>query len=218
MGRLTKEEQKRRAELLAKGLKICNKCHKVLPLEQFGKCKTNKDGLQYKCKECDKQQTKQYYQENKEERLQYMQQYYQEHKEEYKQYKKQYYQQYQQTPQGQVAYFNAYAKRRKREETQGAGITKEQWLEMMNFFDWKCAYSGVLVSTKNNRSIDHIIPIVKGGEHQVWNCVPMDKSLNSSKRDKDIMEWYTVQEFYSKERLDKILAWQEYAYNKWSVK
>ena len=90
MAGITKEEQKRRAELLSKGLKVCNKCHKVLPLEQFGKCKTNKDGLQYKCKECDKQQTKQYYQEHKEERLQYQNQYHQEHKEKILQYHKQY--------------------------------------------------------------------------------------------------------------------------------
>ena len=68
MGRITKEEQKRRAELLAKGLKICNKCHKVLPLEQFGKCKTNKDGLQYKCKKSNKKKTKQKYKEKKKER------------------------------------------------------------------------------------------------------------------------------------------------------
>ena len=283
---LTKEEQKRRAELLAKGLKVCNKCGRELPVEQFSKRKRSKDGLQNTCKECVsqyqqenkekiQQQKQQYYQETKEERLQYMQQYrqenkeeiaeqrkqyYQKHKEEKRQYNKQYYQEnkeeilqyakqygkqyyqenkekiaqynkkwqkehkeehaehmkkYKQTPQGQIAYFNVYGKRRKREEAQGNGITKDQWLEMMHFFDWKCAYSGVLVNTKNNRSIDHITPLAKGGEHEIWNCVPMDKSLNISKQDKDIMEWYTAQDFYSKERLDKILAWQEYAYNKY---
>lgn len=227
MGRPTKEEQKRKDELLAKGFKVCYKCGRELPVEQFSKCESNKDGLNCKCKECDTQQVKQYYQEHKEKLLQYKQQYYQEHKEEKQQYNKQYHQenkeqilqykkQYDQTPQGQIVAFNAQAKRRKREETQGAGITKEQWLEMMNFFEWKCAYSGILVNTKNNRSIDHIIPLVKDGEHEVWNCVPMDKSLNKSKQDKDMMEWYTAQEFYSKERLDKILAWQQYAYNKWS--
>ena len=242
MARLTKEEQKRREELLAKGLKVCNKCGRELPVEQFSKCERNKDGLQNKCKECNRQyheehkeekqqyqrqynqenkeKIQQYRQEHKEEIQQYQQQYdkqyYQEHKQENKEKRQQYYKQYKQTPQGQVAYFNAYAKRRKHEEAQGNGITKEQWLEMMQFFDFKCAYSGVLVNTKNNRSIDHIIPLAKGGEHEVWNCVPMDKSLNTSKRDKDMLEWYTVQDFYDEERLDKINEWQQYAYNKWS--
>lgn len=196
MAGITKEEQKRRAELLARGLKVCNKCGRELPVEQFSKNKRSKDGLQNKCKECETQYKQQHYQEHKEEILQYHIQYYQ-------------------TPQGQLALFNGYAKRRKREELQGAGINKEQWLEMMQFFEWKCAYSGVLVNTKNNRSIDHITPLAGGGEHEIWNCVPMDKSLNTSKQDKDMMEWYTAQEFYSKEKLDKILAWQQYAYNKW---
>ena len=235
---LTKEERKRRAELLARGLKVCSKCGRVLPIEQFSKDKNRKDGLYGRCKKCGKQYNqenkekkqqynKQYYQENKEQRLQYQNQYYQDNSEKRQQYDKQYYQehklekqqhqqQYNQTPQGQIVRFNGYAKRRKREEAQGNGITKEQWLEMMQFFDWKCAYSGVSLSIKKNRSIDHIIPLVKGGEHEVWNCVPMDKRLNKSKQDKDIMEWYTAQDFYSKERLDKILAWQQYAYNKWS--
>ena len=233
MGRITKEEQKRRAELLAKGLKVCNNCGRELPVEQFSKRTASKDGLRSKCKECDNinakqnyeehkeeklQYSKQYYQEHKEEKQQYQQQYYQENKEEIQQHKKQYNKQYYQTPQGQIVVFNYCTKRRQRKEEQGAGINKEQWLEMMNFFDWKCAYSGILVNTKNNRSIDHIIPIVKGGEHEVWNCVPMDKNLNRSKKDKDMMEWYTAQDFYDEEKLDKIYEWQQYAYNKWSVK
>lgn len=212
MGRLTKEEQKRRAELLARGLKICNECHEVLPIEQFSKCTANNDGLQNKCRECNNISSKQYYEENKEERQQHDKQYYEENKEK----RQQHYQQYHQTPQGQIVAFNNNTKRRKREEEQGAGINKEQWLEMMNFFNWKCAYSGKSLGVKNNRSIDHIIPLVKGGEHEVWNCVPMDKSLNSSKNDTDIMEWYTAQDFYDEERLDKIYEWQQYAYNKWS--
>ena len=28
-------------------------------------------------------------------------------------------------------------------------------------------------------------------------------------------EWYKTKEFYSEERLQKILEWQEYAYQKW---
>ena len=213
---LTKEERKRRAELLAKGLKVCSKCGRVLPLEQFSKRIASKDGLNSKCRECDRQMVKQYYEEHKEERQQYQQQYQQQYDQEHKEEKQQYMQQYRQTPQGQVVTFNYCAKRRKRKKTQGDGITKEQWLEMMQFFDFKCAYSGILVNTKNNRSIDHITPLARGGEHEVWNCVPMDKSLNRSKKDKDIMEWYTAQDFYDEERLDKILEWQQYAYNKWS--
>ncbi len=36
-------------------LKECNKCHQVKDTKEFSKCKVNKDGLQYKCKQCDKE-------------------------------------------------------------------------------------------------------------------------------------------------------------------
>ena len=72
---LTKEEQKRRAELLAKGLKVCYKCGRELPVEQFSKCKSNKDGLNNKCKECDNKHVNQYNQQHKEEKQQYQRQY-----------------------------------------------------------------------------------------------------------------------------------------------
>ena len=49
-------------------------------------------------------------------------------------------------------YFNSNAKRRFNEDTQGNGITKEQWYECFNFFNWECAYSGIQLD-KDNRII-----------------------------------------------------------------
>ena len=112
--------------------------------------------------------------------------------------------------------FNYTVKKRKIKENQGSGITKDQWLEMMEFFDWKCAYSGISLS-KDNRTIDHIFPLSKGGEHEVWNCVPMYANYNYSKYTNDMLEWYIQQEFYSEERLNKIYEWIEYAKNKWDI-
>ena len=200
MPRITKEKQKRKDELLAKGLKECGTCGRVLPVEQFNINKSAKDGLTCKCKQCYKQyyqenteeikqRNKQYQQEHKEAYRQYHKQYYRENKEELKQYQQQYDKQHYQTPQGQVVKFNHTTKRRQNEEEQGTGINKEQWLEMMNFFDWKCAYSGVSLS-KNNRSIDHIIPLSKGGEHEIWNMAPMLANYNFSKQAKNMMVWY----------------------------
>ena len=108
MAGITKEEQKRRDELLAKGLKVCSKCGRVLPVEQFSKDKNRKDGFNNQCKECVAQYTKQYDREHKEERQQYNKQYYQETKEE----RQQYHQQYHQTPQGQIVSFNSRCRRR----------------------------------------------------------------------------------------------------------
>ena len=97
-----------------------------------------------------------------------------------------------------------------------SGITTEQWREMMNFFDWKCAYSGIILF-KDTKSIGHIVPINKGGTNEIWNLVPMYRPYNSSKYGKDMLKWYKQQDFFSEERLAKIYEWQEYALNKWGA-
>ena len=175
--------------------------------------------------EANKEQQKQYREANRNKIAEYKKQYREANKEKMTEQRKQRYQgnkekelernkQYRQTPQGQVALFNGHQRRRTKEEQQGTGITKDQWLELMSFFDWKCAYSGETLS-KDTRSIDHIVPLNSGGDNMIWNCVPMTRSLNSSKNSKDMLEWYRGQDFYSEARLAKIYEWQEYARKKW---
>ena len=85
----------------------------------------------------------------------------------------------------------------------------------MSFFGWRCAYSGEVL-TKDNRTIDHIVPLNSNGDNIIWNCVPMTRSLNSSKRDKDMLEWYREQDCFSEARLAKIYEWKEHARNKYN--
>ena len=113
-------------------------------------------------------------------------------------------------------YINSIARRR--EVVNNGEITKEQWLEMMNFFDWKCAYSGEKMEsnkTTNGRTIDHIIALDNGGENEPWNIIPMKKGYNTSKHTKNMLEWYLEQPFFSIDRLTKIYEWRIYAYWKW---
>ena len=156
---------------------------------------------------------KQYYKDNKDKHSEYMKQWYEDNKDKVREYGKK----YRDSPQGQAVSFNRSCRRRTKEQNQGNGINKMQWLEMMKYFNWECAYSGETLKD-NTRSIDHIKPLVKGGEHEVWNTVPMYRPYNSSKRDKKMEDWYQEQDFYSEERLKKIYEWQEYAYNKYSKK
>ena len=158
-----------------------------------------------------KEYSKQYKKQNKEAIKEYIKQYREQNKEVIKEYKKQ----YRQSPQGQVVKFNSSNRRRAKKQNQGNGITKEQWMECMSFFNWRCAYSGELVSKQETRTIDHIVPINKGGCNEIWNVVPAYRNYNSSKQDKDLLEWYKKQPYFSEERLNKIYEWQEYAYQKW---
>ena len=153
---------------------------------------------------------KRYNKENKEKYNDYQKKYREEHRDYYNEYQKKY---NKENPQNT---FNNSVKRRKKENIQGDGISKEQWLEMMNFFEWTCAYSGEYIGgDSNKRTIDHIVALDNGGEHEIWNCVPMIKSYNSSKHTKDMLDWYLQQEYFDIDRLTKIYEWRVYAYWKW---
>jgi 5-methylcytosine-specific restriction endonuclease McrA len=54
-------------------------------------------------------------------------------------------------------------------------------------FEGRCAYCNAPATTW-----DHIVPISKGGETAPWNVVPACHSCNSSKKDRDVMEWLEV--------------------------
>ena len=155
-----------------------------------------------------KEHKKEYYKNNVEYFKEQRKEYYQAHKDQEKEYNKEY------RKNNPDKVFNQNNKRRQREKLQGMGIIKEQWLDMMQYFDFKCAYSGKSLN-KDNRSIDHIKPLIKGGLNEIFNCVPCDRSINSSKNDKDFMEWYKQQEFYDELRLNKIYEWKQYCLEKY---
>ena len=114
--------------------------------------------------------------------------------------------------------FNDSTKRRDKIENQGNGITKEQWLEMMNFFNFRCAYSDEYIGgNSDKRTIDHIVALDNGGEHEIWNLVPMYQPYNSGKKNNNMLEWYLQQEYFDIDRLTKIYEWRIYAYWKWGV-
>lgn len=170
---------------------------------------------------------KRYYEENKEEMLKKMKEYKENNKEELKEKCKEYYKnnkeerlkyQKQWAKENPDKIFNNRLKYRGLKENQGSGISKNQWYEMMNFFGWCCAYSGIFIGGEENeeiRSIDHIIPISLGGLNEPWNCIPMYRYYNQSKYTNDMITWYKQQDFFDIDRLMKIYEWQEYAFEKW---
>ena len=157
-----------------------------------------------------------YFEQNRENNKEYYKEYrkewYNNNKEHVKEYNKEYSKEYRKN--NPHIFFNASSRRREKLESQGRGITKEQWFEMMEFFNWGCAYSGIQL-TKENRSIDHIVALDNNGENEPWNCVPMYLNYNSSKKDNYVLDWYMQQEYFNIERLTKIYEWRIYAYEKW---
>ena len=212
-------------------MRKCSKCGEILHISRFHKDKNGKYKTRPDCKECSRKYQKEYnknnkekiskrkhiwYEENKDDILKRSKERYEKNKDEILEKQKEYNKKWAKNNPEKI--FNKSNKRRNKEESQGNGITKEQWYEMMNFFEWKCAYSGEKMesnNTTNGRTIDHIIALDNGGENESWNCIPMKKGYNTSKHTKDMLEWYLEQPFFSIERLTKIYEWRIYAYWKW---
>ena len=83
--------------------------------------------------------------------------------------------------------------------------TPDEWHEKVAEYDFSCAYCGATVSI----TCDHIVPLSKGGRNIIDNIVPACLSCNSSKNASDVIEWYTRQNFFSKDRLIKIIGGDE---------
>ena len=184
--------------------KICNKCNEEKPNtnEYFAFSNKPKGLLKSSCKMCDKE----YYKKNRDKIINQYKEYYRNNKEAVSMYKKEY---YKDNKDKMVFYAN---KRRCIEIGNGGNYTKEQWKETLEYFDYKCAYTGECI--KDNLNIEHIIPVSKGGTNYIWNLVPSTPQANISKKDRDIEEWYRKQPYFSEERLDKIYKYVEYMKSK----
>ena len=217
-------------------VRVCTKCKRILIAHEINFRRNSKKNNKFRasCIKCEKEyyennkdnikkKRKERYKNNKEKENKRNKEYYENHKDDIKIYQKQYREDNKKhiseskkiwNKNNPDKLFNSHCKRRIKEESQGNGFTKEQWFEMMNFFNWECAYSGIQL-TKEDRSIDHVVALDNDGENEIWNCVPMYTNYNSSKKVKDILEWYMQQPFFSIDRLTKIYEWRIYAYEKW---
>lgn len=70
--------------------------------------------------------------------------------------------------------------KRRQLEFKGSGITNQQWNELLREYNFRCAYCGI----QTNMTIDHVIPLSKGGEHSIENIVPSCAECNSHKHTK----------------------------------
>lgn len=62
-------------------------------------------------------------------------------------------------------------------------VTAEDWLEIVRQHKNRCHYCG----KKRVLTLDHVIPLSKGGLHVIENIVPACRSCNSKKKDKMIL-------------------------------
>lgn len=74
---------------------------------------------------------------------------------------------------------------RRRTRKKNNGIYKITQRELDRLYASPCAYCG----SRENITLDHVVPISKGGTHGVGNIVPACRFCNFSKRDRLLIEW-----------------------------
>lgn len=72
----------------------------------------------------------------------------------------------------------------RRRELYGASeFTQEDWNSILDYFNYSCAYC---LRLDVELTMDHMVPVSRGGEHTKENIVPSCKSCNSTKGDRSI--------------------------------
>ena len=142
--------------------KFCFGCKLVLEKQFFGKDKTRIDGLRSNCKKCSIKSVQKWQNKNPDK-------------------KKIYNKNYKQNNKFKVNETNA-RRRAVRKNAQSFFISKKDFRKLKSGFCFSCG-------AKTELSIDHIIPLNRGGTHGIGNLQILCISCNASKQDMFFAEW-----------------------------
>lgn len=185
--------------------KRCPKCQETKPIEEFNKDKTTKDGYYCWCRECHTNAVVKCKKEHREQYLEYQKKYRGEHSEYHKKYyernrdqilkvnrkyQKEHPEQnraknakYLKTEKGKASQAGKDFKRRSRLKTCLNDFTLLQWEQIKKDQNYTCLHCGKQ-EPAIKLTMDHIIPVSKGGHHTASNIQGLCLSCNSKKRTK----------------------------------
>jgi 5-methylcytosine-specific restriction endonuclease McrA len=173
-------------ELSSPMIKICNKCRQALPLAQFSRSSGRKSGVRAECKKC----VARYRRENNAERVEYNRRWQAANPGRYPAYLTEYRRrnldrlqaaerQYAKTERGKITRTAAEHKRRARKRGESAPTTEEITRILAAR---SCHLCGRRFTAKRPATLDHVIPLAKGGKHEVSNLAAAHGSCNNRKR------------------------------------
>jgi hypothetical protein len=90
-------------------------------------------------------------------------------------------------------------------EATSSSEAKRKWVQSIKDYWGECAYCG----SKENLTLDHIIPKINGGKDKITNMLCACHSCNQSKGHQMWSKWYLQQTFFTTERLSDIIEWQK---------
>jgi 5-methylcytosine-specific restriction endonuclease McrA len=182
--------------------KTCTKCGQTKNFTEFYKCKSKKDGLSSHCKECrriwrlqdsenQKIRAKNYYEKNKQKVLENNKKWVAENPEKIAVIKKRYRDNNKEKVFiGNKRWEQANPEKVKRKVTRRRALKKKAITYFISSKDLRrLSMATCFFCTKKADTIEHLIPLTRGGTHGIGNLVAACRSCNSSKRNKFLMEW-----------------------------
>ena len=143
-------------------MKACTRCKAVKDFSAFYKDSRLRSGLASRCKECSAELGKEWFAKNAERSRETNKLWQMNNREKYR---------------------NNEQKRRARKRQAGEFVVTAN--EMRSLYGRPCFYCGSTAQI----TVDHVLPIARGGRHSIGNLIPACKPCNMSKHKKTIMEW-----------------------------
>lgn len=185
--------------------KQCSKCGQDKPESEYYKSRDYSDGLKKWCKSCMVANRREWTKKNPEKNKEFRKQDYVKHSENYKRKAKEWREQnperkialdrqwraenlqrkadndkkWRASPDGKAKRYNNENRRREKEKS-GRGISLEEKSVLLSD---PCVYCG----SRAKMTLDHIVPLNKGGSHSSENLAPACVSCNSSKHTKSLL-------------------------------
>jgi 5-methylcytosine-specific restriction endonuclease McrA len=161
---------------MVKDPKLCPKCEKYKPRSEFRPRTGHKNAVSSWCKVCCLKQHNKWYRENREYVLANSAQW---RKDNPEQYKKSLRNWRQNNKQRKIEL--EHRRRARKQDNAVYNISPKDLRKLLG----PCSYCGL----QKEPTMDHVIPISRGGSHGIGNLVPCCLSCNTTKNNRTVMEW-----------------------------
>ena len=153
--------------------KVCTGCGQVKSILDFHHNRARKDGLQTQCKDCVRKYNRSRTGKDAQEKYRKSDKFKEVHK------------RYRQSTKGKAARKRSGKTRRTRIKYIQGSLTDAEWQTLLATYDY-CSYCGEDLS---DPQLEHILPVSRGGRHELGNVLPVCLNCNRDKGDQTLEEW-----------------------------
>jgi len=140
-----------------------------------------------KWEEANPEHNKIWYQNNKEKKTKQVKEWYENNREKMSEYNKEYQREWIKTEKGRACGQRHSVARKTRMREIINTLTSQEWLDILEEYNYRCVYCGCDFGIENMPTRDHIIPISKEGDNIKENIIPSCRSCNSRKGNKILL-------------------------------